>query len=165
VVLGVGLPTLALLRPFVQGPWVETVFLTAVLGALVVFGLVWRRTPLTYTSGVVLVAQNIARHVQRTDVAVHAPEVLSAAATGPLADLEVEMWEVIEGAATVGKTLAEIDLRCRSGATVVAIGRPGQTVTLPTGHEALLLGDVVALSGSVAAIERAKSLLMDGPAA
>jgi CPA2 family monovalent cation:H+ antiporter-2 len=162
VVLGVGLPTLALLRPFVQGPWVETVFLTAVLAAFVVLGLVLRRTPLTHTSGVLLVAQNIARHVQDAETEPVVAESMPFVDTDPLADLDVEMWEVAAGAATVGKTLAELDLRCRSGATVVAIGRPGQTVTLPTGHEALQQGDVVALSGSPDAVARAKSLLMDG---
>jgi CPA2 family monovalent cation:H+ antiporter-2 len=61
----------------------------------------------------------------------------------------------------VGKTLAEIDLRGLSGATVLAVKRAGETVVVPAGREMLRAGDTLALAGTPEAIERARHLLLD----
>jgi len=60
-----------------------------------------------------------------------------------------------------GQTLAELNLRARTGATVVAIGRGGDTAVLPTGHERLTHRDTLAVSGSAEAVERARALLVE----
>jgi len=62
----------------------------------------------------------------------------------------------------VGQTLAELDLRARTGATVVAIGNPETGHRLPTGNVALRAGDVLVMAGSSEAIQRAKALLLRG---
>jgi monovalent cation:H+ antiporter-2, CPA2 family len=59
----------------------------------------------------------------------------------------------------VGKTLAEINLRGLTGATVLAVQRGDETVLVPVGKEALLAGDVLALAGSKESIELATELL------
>lgn len=61
--------------------------------------------------------------------------------------------------AVVGRSLAELNLRGRSGATVLAISRAGQSIVVPEAAERLQAGDVLALAGSQEAIETAKRLL------
>jgi CPA2 family monovalent cation:H+ antiporter-2 len=59
----------------------------------------------------------------------------------------------------VGQSLAELNLRGRSGATVLAISRNGEDIVVPTAEERLQAGDVLALTGSHEAIESARDLL------
>ena len=63
------------------------------------------------------------------------------------------------GSASVGQSLAELNLRGRSGATVLAISRDGQEIIVPAAGERLQVGDVLALAGSHEAIDAAKELL------
>lgn len=62
----------------------------------------------------------------------------------------------------VGRSLAELGLRGRTSATIVAISRGEEVVLVPDGHETLKAGDVVALAGTRAAIEAARHLLVHG---
>ena len=62
----------------------------------------------------------------------------------------------------VGQKLTELELRGRTGATVIAISRGEDVVLVPDGHEALRLGDVLALAGTSDAIEAARALLERG---
>ncbi len=59
----------------------------------------------------------------------------------------------------LGKTLADIDLRGVTGATVLAIQRGEQVVPVPSGHERLAEGDVLAVAGRETAIAAARELL------
>ncbi len=59
----------------------------------------------------------------------------------------------------VGRTLAELDLRGLTGATVVALCRGDDRIELPSGQERLEAGDMLALTGSEVAIESAARLL------
>src|SRR5258705_6700096 len=59
----------------------------------------------------------------------------------------------------VGQSLAELNLRGRSGATVLAISRNGEDIVVPTAEERLQAGDVLALTGSHEAIDTARDLL------
>ena len=65
------------------------------------------------------------------------------------------------GSAAVGKTLAEVRLRGLTGATVLAIERGGESVVVPSGHERLEAGDVLAIAGTHPAVEAAKRLLAE----
>jgi len=64
------------------------------------------------------------------------------------------------GSPAVGKTLAELNLRGVTGATVLAVTREGGGVVVPTAQERLRAGDVLALAGSHEAIDAAKKLLL-----
>ncbi|MEZ4385347.1 MAG: cation:proton antiporter [Nannocystaceae bacterium] len=157
VVLGVGLPTLALMRPLVQGPWVEAALLLALLLALVILGLRVGELKGEYTSGVARLAIDLADRVG-------AGESLTAPAPGPadqgpLAGFDYDSVAVAAAGPADGRSLAELDLRCKTGATVLAISRAGATTTLPTGQEILRAGDVLAVSGSAEAIARARALI------
>jgi CPA2 family monovalent cation:H+ antiporter-2 len=84
-----------------------------------------------------------------------APEPIQSAFAGlgsPVA------FELREGSAAVGRTLAELELRGQTGATVLAICR-GPEQILPTGHETLERGDLLALAGTDDAVEAARQLL------
>jgi CPA2 family monovalent cation:H+ antiporter-2 len=60
---------------------------------------------------------------------------------------------------SVGKTLAQLKLRGRTGATVLALTRAGGGVIVPTAKERLQAGDVLALAGTHEAIAAATALL------
>ncbi len=66
---------------------------------------------------------------------------------------------IAAGSPAVGKTLADLNLRGRSGATVLAICRAGESVTVPTAAETLREGDVLALAGTHEAIAAAVDIL------
>jgi CPA2 family monovalent cation:H+ antiporter-2 len=63
--------------------------------------------------------------------------------------------------AAVGKTLAQLNLRGRTGATVVAIRRGNQGI-VPHATERLQAGDVLALAGSHEVVDAAVALLRRG---
>jgi CPA2 family monovalent cation:H+ antiporter-2 len=63
------------------------------------------------------------------------------------------------GALATGKSLAELNLRGLTGATVLAITRDAGGVIIPTAEERLRVGDMLALAGSHEAIEAARNLL------
>ena len=62
-----------------------------------------------------------------------------------------------DDAAAVGHTLAELDLRARTGATVLAIARGAGGFASPTPTEPLCAGDVLALTGSDDALAAARA--------
>jgi CPA2 family monovalent cation:H+ antiporter-2 len=63
------------------------------------------------------------------------------------------------GSPAVGKSLAELNLRGTTGATVLVITRGPQALVVPGAAETLHAGDVVALAGTKDAVEAAKALL------
>lgn len=73
--------------------------------------------------------------------------------------IEHVLVQIAADAQAVGATLTELDLRSRTGASVIAIRHDADTVVLPTGHERLKVDDQLALAGAPAAIERAVALL------
>jgi CPA2 family monovalent cation:H+ antiporter-2 len=64
-----------------------------------------------------------------------------------------------EGWPAVGRSLAELNLRGVTGATVLAITRGEQGLVVPSADERLNVGDVLALAGSHEAIRNATALL------
>jgi CPA2 family monovalent cation:H+ antiporter-2 len=67
--------------------------------------------------------------------------------------------EVDPGSEAAGHTLGDLNLRGRTGATVVALSRDGQRMPLPTATTMLQGGDMLALTGSGSAIGLAAALL------
>ncbi len=59
----------------------------------------------------------------------------------------------------VGRSLAELDLRAKTGATVLAIARGDHGVATPAPSEPLQANDVLALAGSAEAVAAARALL------
>lgn len=61
-----------------------------------------------------------------------------------------------------GKTLAELNVRARTGATVIAVRRGTESATLPAGDQRLEEGDLLAMTGTEAALEAARRVLQGG---
>lgn len=67
--------------------------------------------------------------------------------------------EISSGSGAIGKTLAAIRLRGLTGATVLAIQRGSESVLVPSGHERIEAGDVLAIAGTQEAVQAAEKLL------
>jgi CPA2 family monovalent cation:H+ antiporter-2 len=161
VLLLVGVPLVAATQPFLP-PFQGAAVLVLVLAALSIA--FWRN------------AANLQEHARAGAQAI--VEVLaSQAQSGDSGEAELrQLHDLLPGLGdptslrlapehyAVGKTLAEINLRGLTGATVLACVRDGRGVLIPTGREALRPGDVLALAGTHAAIEAARGLLTEGPA-
>jgi CPA2 family monovalent cation:H+ antiporter-2 len=67
---------------------------------------------------------------------------------------------IMPGSQAVGRTLAEVNVRSVTGATVLAILRDGgEQVLMPSGPQVLRDGDLLAVIGSHDAVESAKALV------
>ena len=73
-----------------------------------------------------------------------------------------EIFRVEGGMACAGKTIREVDLRNRSGATVIAVVRGGEPQTNPSPDLRLAPRDSLVLVGSHAELERAIEVLERG---
>ena len=69
---------------------------------------------------------------------------------------------VDKGARAVGQSLAQLNLRARTGATVLAISRGEGGFATPQPHEPLRAGDILALAGSDDAIASARETVTAG---
>ncbi len=69
--------------------------------------------------------------------------------------------QLVDNSPGAGHSLAQLNLRGATGASVLAIIRDG-VGTVPTASELLRVGDIVALSGTREAIEAARVLMLDG---
>jgi K+/H+ antiporter YhaU regulatory subunit KhtT len=72
---------------------------------------------------------------------------------------ELTPVEVPADSQAVGKSLAELDRRARTGATVLALRRDGVATAQPSPHQPLRAGDVLALTGSLESVARAAAEL------
>jgi CPA2 family monovalent cation:H+ antiporter-2 len=68
-----------------------------------------------------------------------------------------------DGSPAVGRTLKQLNLRGRTGATVLAVTRADGGVIVPTAREQLRAGDVLALAGTHEAIAAARKTLQAEP--
>jgi len=71
----------------------------------------------------------------------------------------LETAEVMKGSAAAGRTLAELDLRRQTGATVLSVVRDERPMPAPDGPTRLEAGDLVVLYGPHEAIDRALDVL------
>lgn len=70
--------------------------------------------------------------------------------------------QLAEGSPAVGKSLAALNLRGLTGATILAIRRGEDSVITPTGEAVLVADDVLILAGSNDALRSARELLLRG---
>jgi K+:H+ antiporter len=80
---------------------------------------------------------------------------------GTLVDVEVETCRIDGDSPALGKSLGELAIRQRTGASVVALMRAGVTQSNPANKSVLEVGDVLALLGTIENIRRAIGLLVD----
>lgn len=88
-------------------------------------------------------------------VAEHGPELL------PMLDAaELELFEVPPGP-VAGKLIRELNLRARSGVSIVALDRAGKRAINPGPDDEILAGDKLLLLGEPAQIAKARALLAE----
>ncbi len=159
IVLLFGIPLLAVTQPFLPA-FSGAVVLGLVLGVL---GVIFWRSAAGLQGHVRAGAQMIVEVLANQSRA-HQRASLDAVERvlpgfGKLVPVRIE-----QSSAAVGKTLAELDLRATTGATVLAILRGEQEVVIPIARETLREGDLLALAGGDEAISEARALLTEGRA-
>jgi CPA2 family monovalent cation:H+ antiporter-2 len=156
IVLAVGLPAIAILRPFTSEAYGALV-LALLVAAIGVY--LWRSSGAIddeFRTGVEQIAEALKKHAGEDQVmTLRDPTLIPGLDTVDGVALSPDSY-------AVDKTLAEVNLRCRTGATVVAIHRGASDVLLPTGHETLLAGDVLAVTGTQDSLDKARLALLEG---
>jgi CPA2 family monovalent cation:H+ antiporter-2 len=89
------------------------------------------------------------------------PELAHHLRVGTLVDVEVETCRIDEDSPALGKSLGELAIRQRTGASVIALMRGGVTQSNPSSKSLLEVGDVLALLGASDNIRKAIGLLVD----
>jgi CPA2 family monovalent cation:H+ antiporter-2 len=154
VIFGVGLPLMSLTQPFLPFGYSPAVF----LGVLTLIGVVFWKSALNLQDHVHAGAQMVA-----DALAHHAPERSEALLTqvntmvpGIGAPTSVRLSPECQA---VSKTLAELNLRITTGASIIAILRGEERILMPAGNEVLRAGDGVVLVGTQDSIRSAKDIL------
>lgn len=80
----------------------------------------------------------------------------------PLGEAMIEWAELPEGSPVAGQTLAEAEIGERTGVTVAAIQRDGETIGSPDATERLAVGDILVVIGSHDAQRALQALLETG---
>jgi CPA2 family monovalent cation:H+ antiporter-2 len=88
------------------------------------------------------------------------PELAHHLRGGTLTDVEVETCRIEPKSPAVGKSLAQVSVRPRSGTSVLALTRNGVTQSNPSERTVLEVGDVLVLLGTRDQIRRAIGLLV-----
>jgi CPA2 family monovalent cation:H+ antiporter-2 len=158
IVLLIGAPIVAITQPFLRGFTGPLIVLTVLAILAVLF---WRS------------ATNLQGHVRAGSQVIAEALATWSRSEGTGTERSLEHVEGLlpglgaptpvrleETSPAVGKTLAELNLRGLTGATVLAIHRGQSDVTIPTAQEVLQPGDVLALAGTHAAVEAARSMLL-----
>ncbi len=161
IVLVIGLPVVALTRPFFPA-WLEAILLALVV---LVLGVAFWRSATNLQghvkAGAELIIEALAAqgkadpHSSSDDALAHVQHLMPG--LGAPIPLKLDAESI-----AVGKTLAELDLRGRTGASVLAIARGKESVLIPTAAEKLHVGDVLALAGTRHAVASAARLLQLG---
>jgi CPA2 family monovalent cation:H+ antiporter-2 len=155
--LVVGLPVAAITQPFVPGGALVILAVLAVVAFLV------RRSLTEFDehvrAGAELIVEVLAR---QGSTASASPEAL-AEVSAILPGLDAVPIALAKGSPAIGKSLAELDLRAKTGASVLAIRRDGGGAATPSPHETLREGDILALTGSADAIATARGVLLGVP--
>ncbi|MEO8707283.1 MAG: cation:proton antiporter [Kofleriaceae bacterium] len=150
IALVIAVPVVAAIQPFVPGSPVIVVIVALALLVLM------RRSMADFDGHVRAGSELILEMLSTNQVSAL-----------PLAQLETILpgfggmtsVSVAADSPAIGRSLAQLDLRAKTGATVLAIGRGDHGLATPSPTEPLQLGDVLALAGSEDAIAAARSLL------
>ncbi|RKH67174.1 potassium transporter [Corallococcus interemptor] len=156
----VGVPVLAITQPFLPGV-PGAVLLLVSLGAL---GFAFWKSATNLQGHMragaqVIVEALAAQSHAKGDEDEPSPDVLHGVRQMLPGIGEPESVALGESSAAVGRTLAELNLRGMTGATVLAIRRGDAGVLVPSAQEVLRAGDILALAGTHEAIDAAKGVL------
>jgi CPA2 family monovalent cation:H+ antiporter-2 len=91
------------------------------------------------------------------------PDLASHLRRGTLMEVEVETCRIEPDSPALGKTIGQVSIRPRTGVSVIALTRRGETDSNPAEKVRLEEGDVLSLLGTRDQIRRAMGLLTDIP--
>ncbi len=158
IVIAIGIPLIAITQPFIPRYILPVALLSIVVLLAIAF---WRDATNLQghtRAGAQAILDKLAKQMQNLPVAPQEPQV------APFDELMAGLGsptpiEIRNGNPYVGHSLAEINLRGLTGATVLAIRRGDTSVLVPAGHDRLEVGDVLAIAGTHAAVAAAKERL------
>jgi len=154
IVFALGLPLLAITQPFL--PFGYSPFLLAAVVA--VLGVVFWKSAVNLQdhvqAGAQMVAEALIHHKPQNPVALL--EQMDMMVPGMGAPTSIS---ITEDSAVVGRTLGELSLRTKTGASVIAIMRGTDRLLMPSGKEMLQAEDTLVLVGTQESIFLAKGLL------
>jgi CPA2 family monovalent cation:H+ antiporter-2 len=158
VVLAVGIPVVAITQPFL--PPHQGAFVLALLTLLLLLAL-WRNAANLQghaRAGAQIIASALAHQMASTDGASDETRLLQDL-NAVLPGLgEPVAIRVVPQSIAVGRSLAQLNLRGATGATVLAIKRGAQQIPTPLGREVIHADDVVAVAGAEDAIAVARAI-------
>ncbi len=152
------LPIVALTQPFLPGAPGAAV----VAATIVVLGVGFWRSAANLEghvrAGAQVIVEALAKQAAPGAAAPHGD------ALGPFRAMFPGLGEPVAvrlraGSPAAGKSLSELGVRGKTGASVLAVSRADGSVIVPTASERLAAGDVLALSGTHEAIASARDLL------
>jgi CPA2 family monovalent cation:H+ antiporter-2 len=158
VVLAVGIPVVAITQPFL--PPHQGAFVLVLLTLLLLIAL-WRNAANLQghaRAGAQIIASALAQQMASTDGAsddTRLLEDLNAVLPGLGEPVAIR---VVPQSIAVGRSLAQLNLRGATGATVLAIKRGSQQIPTPLGREVIHSDDVVAVAGAQDAIAVARAI-------
>jgi CPA2 family monovalent cation:H+ antiporter-2 len=158
VVLAVGIPVVAITQPFL--PPHQGAFVLALL-TLVLLAAVWRNAANLQghaRAGAQIIASALSHQMASTDGSPDETKVLedvNAVLPGLGEPIAIR---VVPQSIAVGRSLAQLNLRGATGATVLAIRRGSQQIPTPLGREVILADDVVAVAGAHDALAVARAI-------
>ncbi|WP_164017624.1 cation:proton antiporter [Pyxidicoccus trucidator] len=163
-VIIIGVPVVAITQPFLRGATGLLIILALLLTLGVAF---WRSATNLHGhvragAQVIVAALAAQSHSKEPGAEEHALDDVPKLLPGLGEPVPVRLEET---SPAVGRTLAQLNLRGLTGATVLAIQRGEESVSVPTAQEVLRSGDVLALTGTHDAVEAAKGLLSPAPPA
>ena len=157
LMLLVGVPLVAITQPFLPGFHGAELLLVILLVLLVASWRMATNLQGHVRAGAQVVVEAIARRGQlATSGPVEMPPALDAILEGLG---QPQVIALAAGCAADGKTLAELNLRGATGATVLAISRGESAILMPAASQSLLAGDLVAVAGTRDAVTAARALL------
>ena len=157
VVLAVGIPVVAITQPFL--PPHQGAFVLALLTMLLLVAL-WRNAANLQghaRAGAQIIASALANQMASVDGTSDEMTLLDVNAVLPGLGEPVAI-RVVPKSIAVGKSLAQLNLRGATGATVLAIRRGTQQIPTPLGREVIRAGDVVAVAGAHDALAIARAI-------
>lgn len=122
--------------------------------------LLWRRSTRFY-SGLQATWRSALTRTQAEPEAAATALALFAESLAPKS-IHVEVMELPAGAWAAGRTLIEIGLRARTGASLLQVDRAGERLPAPGPHLRLLGGDRLLLIGEPEQLDRGRTLLNGG---
>jgi CPA2 family monovalent cation:H+ antiporter-2 len=158
VVLAVGIPVVAITQPFL--PLHQGAFVLALL-TLVLLITLWRNAANLQghaRAGAQIIASALANQMASTDGSSDETKLLEDV-NAVLPGLgEPVAIRVIPQSIAVGRSLAQLNLRGATGATVLAIRRGAQQIPTPLGREVIQADDVIAVAGAHDAVAIARAI-------